>query len=178
MLNYYTFPYDLKDTLKEFLMVSLIGTFSYFHIHVHVCSVSVNCTWNVCNTCDVYLISTVLYMTGAVINTCMLYMTGAGGPEPPKKLLPSSDYLYNMTARNVSDWLVKTMEKYQKRRSVTTTILRSILCQVLLKMLITVLYQLDSTNYSTCTNWITVVLLMLFSNYSTIIFNEWLWMLM
>lgn len=41
---------------------------------------------------------------------------GAGGPEPPKKLLPSSDYLYNMTARNVSDWLVKTMEKYQKRR--------------------------------------------------------------
>ncbi|XP_078319655.1 phospholipid-transporting ATPase ABCA1-like isoform X1 [Crassostrea virginica] len=41
---------------------------------------------------------------------------GAGGPEPPKKLLPSSDYLYNMTARNVSDWLVKTMERYQKRR--------------------------------------------------------------
>ncbi|XP_061181755.1 phospholipid-transporting ATPase ABCA1-like [Saccostrea echinata] len=41
---------------------------------------------------------------------------GAGGPEPPKKLLPTSDYLYNMTARNISDWLVKTMERYQKRR--------------------------------------------------------------
>ncbi|XP_062578503.1 ATP-binding cassette sub-family A member 7-like [Saccostrea cucullata] len=41
---------------------------------------------------------------------------GAGGPEPPSKLLPTSDYLYNMTARNISDWLVKTMEKYQKRR--------------------------------------------------------------
>ena len=42
--------------------------------------------------------------------------TGAGGPEPPKKLLPTTDYLYNMTGRNISDWLVKTMKQYQKRR--------------------------------------------------------------
>lgn len=67
-------------------------------------------------------------------------MTGAGGPEPPKKLLPSSDYLYNMTARNVSDWLVKTMERYQKRRLVTKTTLRSVLRQVL--RIIIVLYKL------------------------------------
>ncbi|XP_071145778.1 phospholipid-transporting ATPase ABCA1-like isoform X2 [Mytilus edulis] len=42
--------------------------------------------------------------------------SGAGGPEPPKKLLPTTDYLYNMTGRNISDWLVKTMKPFQKRR--------------------------------------------------------------
>ncbi|XP_056020266.1 phospholipid-transporting ATPase ABCA1-like isoform X2 [Ostrea edulis] len=41
---------------------------------------------------------------------------GAGGPDPPQKLLPSSDYLYNMTGRNISDWLVKTIKRYQRRR--------------------------------------------------------------
>lgn len=121
MLHYYTcsYPYDLEDTLpsifKESMFVSLIGTFSY--LHIYVCSVymyprTVHEIYRVCNICDVSII---------------LCMTGAGGPEPPKKLLPSSDYLYNMTARNVSDWLVKTMERYQKRRLVTKTTPRSVL---------------------------------------------------
>ncbi|XP_076084448.1 phospholipid-transporting ATPase ABCA1-like isoform X2 [Mytilus galloprovincialis] len=42
--------------------------------------------------------------------------SGAGGPEPPKKLLPTTDYLYNMTGRNISDWLVKTMKPFQNKR--------------------------------------------------------------
>ncbi|XP_059140192.1 phospholipid-transporting ATPase ABCA1-like [Physella acuta] len=41
---------------------------------------------------------------------------GAGGPEPPKIKLWTNDRLYNTTNRNLSDWLVKTYSKYQKRR--------------------------------------------------------------
>ncbi|XP_048255576.1 phospholipid-transporting ATPase ABCA1-like isoform X2 [Haliotis rufescens] len=41
---------------------------------------------------------------------------GAGGPIPPRSYLPTTDYLYNMTGRNTSDWLVKTMDQYIKRR--------------------------------------------------------------
>ncbi|XP_059140252.1 phospholipid-transporting ATPase ABCA1-like, partial [Physella acuta] len=41
---------------------------------------------------------------------------GAGGPEPPKIKLWTKDYLYNTTNLNLSDWLVKTYSKYQKRR--------------------------------------------------------------
>ncbi|XP_063401544.1 phospholipid-transporting ATPase ABCA1-like [Mytilus trossulus] len=37
-------------------------------------------------------------------------------PEPPKQMLYSNDYLYNMTGRNVSDWLVKTNHRYMSRR--------------------------------------------------------------
>lgn len=43
-------------------------------------------------------------------------LTGAGGPTPPTALLPTTDYLYNMTKRNISDWLVKTTREYQRRR--------------------------------------------------------------
>jgi len=46
-----------------------------------------------------------------------LYCVGAGGPEPPKLLLPTTDYLYNMTGRNISRWLVKTTMDYLKKRS-------------------------------------------------------------
>ncbi|ESP01294.1 hypothetical protein LOTGIDRAFT_212836 [Lottia gigantea] len=31
---------------------------------------------------------------------------GAGGPTPSMSYLPTTDYLYNMTARNISDWLL------------------------------------------------------------------------
>ncbi|KAK7490493.1 hypothetical protein BaRGS_00018279 [Batillaria attramentaria] len=41
---------------------------------------------------------------------------GAGGPTPAHRYLPVNDILYNMTGRNISDWLVKTMEQYQMRR--------------------------------------------------------------
>lgn len=40
----------------------------------------------------------------------------AGGPTPPRVLLPTTDYLYNMTGRDVSDWLLKTEREYRKRR--------------------------------------------------------------
>jgi len=42
----------------------------------------------------------------------------AAGPEPPKLLLPTTDYLYNMTGRNISQWLVKTTMDYIKKRFV------------------------------------------------------------
>lgn len=45
-----------------------------------------------------------------------LITAGAEGPEPPRKLLPTTDYLYNLTGRNISDWLVKTTDKYIHRR--------------------------------------------------------------
>ncbi|XP_050403065.1 phospholipid-transporting ATPase ABCA1 isoform X2 [Patella vulgata] len=41
---------------------------------------------------------------------------GAGGPTPSMTLLPTSDYLYNLTGRNISDWLVKTTNSYIKKR--------------------------------------------------------------
>ncbi|XP_064607351.1 phospholipid-transporting ATPase ABCA1-like [Liolophura sinensis] len=37
-------------------------------------------------------------------------------PPPPVKRLTSTDYLYNMTGRNISDWLVKKMQPYIKKR--------------------------------------------------------------
>jgi ATP-binding cassette subfamily A (ABC1) protein 1 len=40
----------------------------------------------------------------------------AGGPEPSMLRIPTHDRLYNTTGRNLSDWLVKTVDKYQKRR--------------------------------------------------------------
>ena len=42
---------------------------------------------------------------------------GAGGPEPAQRYIPVNDILYNVTGRNISDWLVKTMKKYMMRRS-------------------------------------------------------------
>lgn len=41
---------------------------------------------------------------------------GAGGPAPSRRLLNTDDYLLNMTGRNITDWLVKTNEKYIKSR--------------------------------------------------------------
>ncbi|KAK7101016.1 phospholipid-transporting ATPase ABCA1-like [Littorina saxatilis] len=41
---------------------------------------------------------------------------GAGGPEPAQRYIPVNDNLYNVTGRNISDWLVKTMETYMMRR--------------------------------------------------------------
>ena len=42
----------------------------------------------------------------------------AVGPEPQKLLLPTTDYLYNMTGKNISQWLVKTTMDYVKKRCV------------------------------------------------------------
>ncbi|KAL3869286.1 hypothetical protein ACJMK2_041989, partial [Sinanodonta woodiana] len=41
---------------------------------------------------------------------------GAGGPYPSKIILDTTDYLYNMSTRNISDWLIKTDKKYIKKR--------------------------------------------------------------
>ncbi|XP_033737988.1 phospholipid-transporting ATPase ABCA1-like [Pecten maximus] len=41
---------------------------------------------------------------------------GAGGPVPKRRLLPTSDFLYDLTDRNITDWLVKTVRSYRKRR--------------------------------------------------------------
>lgn len=49
----------------------------------------------------------------------MLLFVDADGPEPPKLLLPTTDYLYNVTGRNISRWLVKTTMDYIKKRSVS-----------------------------------------------------------
>ncbi|XP_045158186.2 phospholipid-transporting ATPase ABCA1-like isoform X2 [Mercenaria mercenaria] len=40
----------------------------------------------------------------------------AAGPTPPKVLLPTTDYLYNMTGRQISDYLIKTQKEFAKRR--------------------------------------------------------------
>ncbi|CAH1774058.1 unnamed protein product [Owenia fusiformis] len=43
---------------------------------------------------------------------------GAEGPEPPYKTLQTTDFLYNMTMRNISDWIRKTRwddQYFQKR---------------------------------------------------------------
>ncbi|KAK7490495.1 hypothetical protein BaRGS_00018281 [Batillaria attramentaria] len=42
--------------------------------------------------------------------------SGAGGPQPAQRYLPVNDILYNATGRNISDWLVKTMDNYLMRR--------------------------------------------------------------
>ncbi|XP_064626259.1 phospholipid-transporting ATPase ABCA1-like isoform X3 [Lineus longissimus] len=41
---------------------------------------------------------------------------GAGGPEPSKRLHQNTDTIYNMTGRNISDWITKTMKSYIKQR--------------------------------------------------------------
>ncbi|XP_076353530.1 phospholipid-transporting ATPase ABCA1-like isoform X1 [Tachypleus tridentatus] len=38
------------------------------------------------------------------------------GPEPPSVVSSTTDIIYNMTGRNISDWLVKTTKKYYKKR--------------------------------------------------------------
>lgn len=40
----------------------------------------------------------------------------AAGPEPARMVSATTDYLLNMTARNVSDWLVKTNKEFERRR--------------------------------------------------------------
>jgi len=49
----------------------------------------------------------------SLVNDCVL---DAVDPEPSKLLLPTTDYLYNMTANNISQWLVKTTMDYLKKR--------------------------------------------------------------
>ncbi|XP_021342260.1 ATP-binding cassette sub-family A member 7-like isoform X2 [Mizuhopecten yessoensis] len=41
---------------------------------------------------------------------------GAGGPEPSFVNLPTTDTLYNMTTRNISEWILRTHKRYLKRR--------------------------------------------------------------
>ena len=66
--------------------------------------------------------------------------TGAGGPRPSEIRLPTTDILFNMTERNISDWLVKTIRQYAKRRSVycngtnVHSVLRFVIFGVYLKM--------------------------------------------
>ncbi|KAJ8306341.1 hypothetical protein KUTeg_016886 [Tegillarca granosa] len=45
-----------------------------------------------------------------------------GFHEPPKTYLASEDYLYNLTGEDVSDWLVKTTNRYIKRRDLIINI--------------------------------------------------------
>ncbi|XP_076463176.1 phospholipid-transporting ATPase ABCA1-like isoform X2 [Babylonia areolata] len=42
--------------------------------------------------------------------------SGAGGPVPAESYIPVNDILYNVTGRNISDWLVKTTSHYMMRR--------------------------------------------------------------
>ncbi|XP_052825678.1 phospholipid-transporting ATPase ABCA7 isoform X2 [Octopus bimaculoides] len=37
-------------------------------------------------------------------------------PQPPAKLISETDIMYNMTGRNISDWIVKTTMEYVKKR--------------------------------------------------------------
>ncbi|KAL8576510.1 hypothetical protein ACOMHN_003068 [Nucella lapillus] len=41
---------------------------------------------------------------------------GAGGPTPAERYIPVNDILYNVTGRNISDWLIKTTSQYMMRR--------------------------------------------------------------
>ncbi|XP_062592616.1 phospholipid-transporting ATPase ABCA1-like [Saccostrea cucullata] len=41
---------------------------------------------------------------------------GAVGPEPPLQMLASTDYLYDLTDRNISDWLLKTNDQFIGKR--------------------------------------------------------------
>ncbi|KAL5022830.1 hypothetical protein ScPMuIL_001985 [Solemya velum] len=41
---------------------------------------------------------------------------GAAGSPPPSKLISTTDFLLNMTARNLSDWILKTNREFRKRR--------------------------------------------------------------
>ncbi|XP_033737996.1 ATP-binding cassette sub-family A member 7-like isoform X2 [Pecten maximus] len=41
---------------------------------------------------------------------------GAGGPDPSLVNLPTTDTLYNMTGRSISEWILKTHKRYLKRR--------------------------------------------------------------
>nr|KAG5700800.1 hypothetical protein BaRGS_035003 [Batillaria attramentaria] len=45
------------------------------------------------------------------------YHTISGGPTPAERYIPVNDILYNATGRNLSDWLVKTMQPYLMRRA-------------------------------------------------------------
>ena len=40
----------------------------------------------------------------------------AAGPTPPNILRSTTDYLYNMTSRQISDYLLKTNKEFEKRR--------------------------------------------------------------
>ncbi len=41
---------------------------------------------------------------------------GAEGVEPPSVVMPSFDILHNMTGRNISDYLLKSRDRFYKRR--------------------------------------------------------------
>lgn len=38
------------------------------------------------------------------------------GPPAPKVAISSADIVYNMTGRNISDWLIKTRKTFYKQR--------------------------------------------------------------
>ena len=40
----------------------------------------------------------------------------AGGPEPARRLQRTTDYLYNMTDKDLPTWLLKTHDDYSKER--------------------------------------------------------------
>ncbi|CAK8681251.1 unnamed protein product [Clavelina lepadiformis] len=43
-------------------------------------------------------------------------VNGAGGEPTPRALTETSDWMYNMTGRNLSDWLVKTVDRFLQKR--------------------------------------------------------------
>jgi len=90
-------------------------------INVIICTITVNIYFYLASKCRQLLgINTMIY-AGYFVHTHTLYemnlsCVDAGGPEPPKLQLPTTDYLYNMTGRNISRWLVKTTMDYLKKR--------------------------------------------------------------
>ena len=52
---------------------------------------------------------------GMLMHACLV-TEGAAGPRPRRKLLPTTDYLLDMTGRNISDWIIKTTSEYTQTR--------------------------------------------------------------
>ena len=43
---------------------------------------------------------------------------GAAGPEPSVRRLITTEYMYNMTHRNITDWILKSHDQFIKQRFV------------------------------------------------------------
>lgn len=50
---------------------------------------------------------------------------GAEGPATPLQMLASTDFLYDLTNRNISDWLLKTHDRFIGRRYMTLLVIQN-----------------------------------------------------
>ena len=73
--------------------------------------VSINFLWVDFNNALMNIECVYIYFMSTINNHCTEFVQ-----KPGMRVLPTTDFMYNMTSRNISDWIVKTTTDFRLQR--------------------------------------------------------------